>query len=645
MSGEPLLQRARRTPALRHRADRRPRPARRVVRRGRRHDGRPRRPVRLGQDHPAQRHRRPGPPGRRHRASSTAPTSPRSTRTACPGCGARRSSYVFQTLRADPGAVGRGERRRPAAAGPRRRRPSASGGSSCCWSWSAWPTTPSSGRASCPAASSSGWRSPARWPPRPGCCIADEPTGQLDAETGLSVMALLRGGGGVRGRHRAGVHPRPGDDGAGRPGDPHPRRAARRNRQPGSRTSACRTRVTRVLRLLAAAPARSGRCWPRCSASSRSARRCWAPAPCWSPAPPSGRWRSPRPAPPPTDVDVTAYTGTVEGRGRAVRRRRHPRRADLRARTVPGDHVRARVVRAAGAAAGLAGTGTTVAAAGVSVGAGRPAGPRRAGRRALAAAPRRRGAAGGRRARAHRAAARPGLGSRVRLGAELAHAPAPPIDVTVVGVVRPLPGAGWDRDPLAAAGYDLGYRDGRLPAAGQRVRAVHRRPRRPARRRRHHRPAGGHRPPGPVPRPPPRPRHRRRGRRRRRPPAGRRARRPGRRSNGSPPGCRRPCGPPTTSSRSPPPPCSPSPCSAVVLTATALALAGRLTAGVRADETALLSALGISRGQLAAAATVEAGALAVARRRAGDPGLVRPARRPDPPAAAGGRRARPPARP
>ncbi|MFG1913329.1 permease [Micromonospora sp. NPDC048898] len=53
-------------------------------------------------------------------------------------------------------------------------------------------------------------------------------------------------------------------------------------------------------------------------------------------------------------------------------------------------------------------------------------------------------------------------GSRVRLGAELAHAPVPAIDVTVVGVVRPLPGRGWDRDPLAAAGSAPGYRDGRF---------------------------------------------------------------------------------------------------------------------------------------------------------------------------------------
>ncbi|MFG1868353.1 FtsX-like permease family protein [Micromonospora arborensis] len=53
-------------------------------------------------------------------------------------------------------------------------------------------------------------------------------------------------------------------------------------------------------------------------------------------------------------------------------------------------------------------------------------------------------------------------GRRVRLGAELAHAPVPAIDVIVVGVVRPLSGRGWDRDPLAAAGSATGYRDGRF---------------------------------------------------------------------------------------------------------------------------------------------------------------------------------------
>lgn len=53
-------------------------------------------------------------------------------------------------------------------------------------------------------------------------------------------------------------------------------------------------------------------------------------------------------------------------------------------------------------------------------------------------------------------------GSRIRLGAELAHAAVPALDVLVVGIVRPLPGAGWDRDPLAATGYAPGHLDGRF---------------------------------------------------------------------------------------------------------------------------------------------------------------------------------------
>jgi hypothetical protein len=46
------------------------------------------------------------------------------------------------------------------------------------------------------------------------------------------------------------------------------------------------------------------------------------------------------------------------------------------------------------------------------------------------------------------------VGSRVRLGAEMTRDPAPPVEVTVVGLVHPLPAAGWDRDPLAGEGFD-----------------------------------------------------------------------------------------------------------------------------------------------------------------------------------------------
>jgi hypothetical protein len=52
-------------------------------------------------------------------------------------------------------------------------------------------------------------------------------------------------------------------------------------------------------------------------------------------------------------------------------------------------------------------------------------------------------------------------GDRVTLGAELRQDPAPALTVTVVGVARPLPGTGWDRDPLGGAGYDLAFKDGR----------------------------------------------------------------------------------------------------------------------------------------------------------------------------------------
>ncbi|MFC5833657.1 FtsX-like permease family protein [Nonomuraea insulae] len=201
-------------------------------------------------------------------------------------------------------------------------------------------------------------------------------------------------------------------------------------------------------------------------------------------------------------------------------------------------------------------------------------------------------------------------GARVHLGAELFEDPAKPVEVTVVGVVRPLPATGWDRDPLAAAGYDLAYRDGRsaqpvhaygpfivdlpdllaggstidrleitahpdlsaptgrdLDAAAQAVLAADRRL------------AGT---------------------------LGDRVRIERVASRF----------PSTLLAAHDQQQVTTAAVLAVaaigiVLTATALALAGRLTAGVRADETALLSALGFSRGRLALAALVEAGALAV----------------------------------
>ena len=46
------------------------------------------------------------------------------------------------------------------------------------------------------------------------------------------------------------------------------------------------------------------------------------------------------------------------------------------------------------------------------------------------------------------------VGDRVRLGPELERDPRPGLTVRVVAVVRPLQDAGWDRDPLGGRGYD-----------------------------------------------------------------------------------------------------------------------------------------------------------------------------------------------
>ena len=123
------------------------------------------RPVGLRQDDGAAGDRRVRPPGRRPGAARRPGHHRRARQQA-------RHGHGVPGLQPVPEPHRRRERGLRAAGAPPRRRPSSRGRARSCWSSSAWPTGATATRTSSPAASSSGWRSPARWRSRRRCCCS-----------------------------------------------------------------------------------------------------------------------------------------------------------------------------------------------------------------------------------------------------------------------------------------------------------------------------------------------------------------------------------------------------------------------------------------------------------------------------------------
>ena len=105
----------------------------------------------------------------------------------------RESGMVFQSLQPVPAPHGAGEhhaRRRARSASSPRPRPRATRWS--CSSGSRSPSRPASTRASSRVASSSAWRSPARWRCSPRSMLFDEPTSALDPEMIKEVLDAMQ---------------------------------------------------------------------------------------------------------------------------------------------------------------------------------------------------------------------------------------------------------------------------------------------------------------------------------------------------------------------------------------------------------------------------------------------------------------------